>query len=324
MPDILVSEAITGAALDALGREFDVAFEPDLWQNVDTLTSRIAQVRGVIVRNQTPLCAAVLSAAPRLQIIARAGVGLDNIDVDFATAAGIVIAWTPMQHSITVAELTLGMMLDLSRNIASADRDTKAGGWRRHHFTGVELSGKTVGIVGLGRIGVLVAKRAKAFGMELIAHDPPLDAQSPAVQETGALLCDLDTLMARADYICLHLPANDQTRGIIDRALLAKCKPSAMLINLARGEVIDEPALIEALAQGRLRGAALDVRAVEPPARDALCDMDNVILTPHIGAFTREAQTRVVQSVCDDVTAVLRGGEAECFVNFSTPRRSPP
>jgi len=202
----------------------------------------------------------------------------------------------------------MGMMLALARKIAGADRSTKDGNWDRHQFTGTELFGKTVGIVGFGRIGFLVAMRARAFGMRVLAYDPFASQDSVTVIESGAAIVPIDELLSSSDVVSVHLPGNSATRQFFNRERLGMMKPTAFLLNLARGEVIDEDGLIEALHAGRLAGACLDVRVTEPPARSPLDSMDNVILTPHVAAFTDEAQTRVVAAVCRDITQVLSGG----------------
>jgi phosphoglycerate dehydrogenase-like enzyme/uncharacterized membrane protein YadS len=280
MPDVLVSEEVGGPALDALRAEFDVAVEPALWREAEALRARAADCRALVVRNQTRVTRELIGAAGRLEIVARAGVGLDNIDVPAATEAGVVVAYAPEQNAISVAELSMGMLLALARRLTAADRSTRAGGWERQAFTGVELYGKTVGIVGFGRIGFLLAMRARAFGMRVLAHDPYVSPDAVTVSESGAELVGLDLLLARADVVSCHLPSTPETRGFFDARRFALMKPSAYFLNLARGEVVDEAALADALRAGRVAGAGLDVRAVEPPAPSPLDALDNVVLTP--------------------------------------------
>ncbi len=315
MPDIIVSEDIRGAAMDELRQRYDVAFEPDLWQDPDRLLQLIDDARALLVRNQTRVTADVIAAGPRLIVIGRAGAGLDNIDTNAATEAGVVVTFTPSENAISVAELTIGFMLSLSRELPAADVSTKAGGWERKRFTGVELYGKTLGLVGYGRIARLVAERAQAFGMTIVAFDPYLD-------EADAQLLPLDEVLVHSDYVSCHMPATAETRGMLSRERLTKMKPSAFFINAARGEVVDESALIEALQDKRIAGAALDVRADEPPATGGLNDMPNVILTPHVGAFTHEAQDRVVASMCLDIATVLDGQPAANAFAIASPARS--
>lgn len=320
MSEIVVSENITGAAMTELRSVQDVAFGPDLWQDAERLTDALRDARALIVRNQTQVTSDLIASAPRLEIIGRAGAGLDNIDTDAATAAGVVVSFTPSENSVSVAELVLGQMLTLVRRIPAAWHDTRSGGWDRVQFTGGELFQKTLGIVGLGRIGRLVAERARAFGMTLIAHDDFIDPGSDFVRDLEVRLVTLDELLSSSDFVSLHVPLTDETRGLFSTQQFARMKTSAFLLNASRGEVVDEPALIAALQDESIAGAALDVRETEPPGPGPLSEMDNVLLTPHIGAFTREAQERVVATVCHDVTAVLSGGEASSAVGITRPQ----
>ena len=320
MRDILVSENIVGDEMEAMKRSFDVAFEPQLWKEQENLLRRIGEFRALIVRNQTKVDRELLAAGKKLQVIGRAGVGLDNVDVNASSKRGVVVAWTPEQNSISVAELVIGMMLGLARMIPTADRSTKGGGWERQKFTGTELFGKTLGVVGLGRIGFLVAMRARAFGMKILAHDAFVSPDSFMVSECGATLVSLDDLLAQADVISVHVPKTPQTTSMFNDDRFARMKPDALFVNTSRGEVVDEDALIRALRDKRIAGAALDVRAKEPPDKSPLTEMENVILTPHIAAFTVEGQRRVVSSICRDVAAVLRGEGARYYVNFPKPK----
>lgn len=321
MSDILVTENISGSAIEDLKGKFQVSFEPDLWKTPDALREKIPGFRGLIVRNQTKVTAELIGAAASLQVIGRAGAGLDNVDVRAASEAGIVVAYTPEQNSISVAELALGMMLSLARNLGPADRDTKAGGWNRQRFTGIELYGKTLGLVGLGRIGFRVAVRARAFGMRVIAHDEYANPDGILVSEVPAKLVSLADLLSCADFVSCHVPLTAETRSLFDYGKFCQMKPTAFFLNTSRGEVVEEAGLIRALRERKIFGAALDVRAQEPPGDDVLAAMDNVILTPHIAAFTREAQERVTDSVCRDVGAVLTGQPAKNFANFPRPVR---
>ena len=322
MSEILVTENITGDAMDQLRKESEVAFEPELWSDPEKLKEAVKGVKALIVRNQTQVTEEIIVAADNLQIIARAGAGLDNIDTNAAEAAGIVVSFTPQANSISVAELAVGLMISLARQISAADWDTRAGGWNRQIFTGGELSEKTLGVVGFGRIGVLTATRAKIFGMNIIGHDDYVDPESDPVKELDATLVSLDTLLAEADFITCHVPLTDGTREMFNQDLFEKMKPGAFFINTSRGEVVDENALAQALQNEQIAGAALDVRQVEPPdAASPLNGLSNVILTPHIAAFTGEAQSRVVDAVCRDVTAILNGDSAIDYFNFAEPRR---
>jgi D-3-phosphoglycerate dehydrogenase len=307
MPDILISENIRGAAVDALSRTFSVEFAPELWKSPETLAKKIPDFRALIVRNQTKVDAQLLAAASSLKVIGRAGIGLDNIDVASARQHGIAVAYTPDQNAISVAEIALGMMLCLARMIPAADADTKAGRWNRHAFVGSELYGKTLGIIAAGKIGFLTGRRAQAFGMRIVAHDPFLSRDNVLLRELQAELTSLDELLAQSDFVSCHLPSTPQTAGMLNASRFAKMKPTAFFINTARGEVVNEGDLIQALKQRTIAGAALDVRQKEPPAASELETMPNVLLTPHIAAFTHEAQDRVTDAVCEDVARALTG-----------------
>lgn len=321
MPDILITEQIAGASIDRLREKFSVTLEPELWKNSAKLKEAIAGCRAIMVRNQTRVTADVIAAAPQLEVIGRAGAGLDNIDLAAATAAGVVVVSTPDQNSLSVAELAIGMMFALARNLCPADRDTKNGGWNRHRFLGFELHGRTLGLVGLGRIGFMTALRARALGMRIIAHDAFINPDGAAVTETHAELLSLEEVLARADFVSCHVPLTPGTRRMFNYEKFSAMKPTAYFLNLARGEVVDEAGLIRALEEKKLAGAALDVREEEPPAPSALMKMDNVILTPHIAALTREGQKRVVDALCADLASVLGGGAAKNFANFARPAR---
>ena len=318
--DILITENIGGRWLDDLKARFAVVLEPQLWKSPDKIKALLPGCRGLIVRNQTRVNADLLSAADKLQVIGRAGAGLDNIEVPAATAKGIVVASTPDQNSISVAELTLAMMLALARKIPAANQHAHGGGWERQRFVGTELYGKNFGVVGLGRIGFLSALRARALGMNILAHDQYISPDAVAVAETQARMMDLDSLLAESDFVSCHTPLTPETKGFFNYERFCRMKPSAFFLNLARGEVVDEPGLIRALQEKKIAGAGLDVREQEPPVPGPLADMENVILTPHIAAFTQEAQARVVAAVCQDVAAVLAGGAAKNFVNFPKPK----
>jgi len=263
----------------------------------------------------------LMESAPELLVIGRAGVGLDNVDVKYAEQAGIVVSFTPDQNAISVAEIAIGMMLSLARFIPAADQDTKKGNWNRHRFVGTELYGKTLGIVGAGKIGYLTARRAMAFGMRVLAYDPFLSPDNILLSELQAELVELDELLARADVISCHLPATPQTTGLLNGARFSKMKPGALFINTSRGKVVSESDLLDALKSGIVGGAALDVREKEPPATGELETLPNVILTPHIAAFTVEAQERVTQAICEDIGRVLNGRPAINAVHSAMPRR---
>jgi len=321
MPDILVTEVMAGKEFDALASSFDMVYSPDLWRHPDQLAEKLAGFRGLMVRNQTHVSRELLNSTTRLEVVGRAGVGLDNVDVEAASERGVVIAFTPEQTTNSVAELTIGLLFSLARSIPSADQDTKGGNWRRHHFTGIELIGKTLGIVGLGRIGLSTATKARALGLEIAAYDPFVDSDAVRVLELRVSMMSLDDLLAISDFVSCHLPANKDTYKLMNYERFSRMRPGAYFVNTSRGDIVDEAGLIRALNEGRLAGAALDVRSKEPSLTGPLDEMGNVILLPHIGAFTRESQARVMSAVCRDVAAVLKGEGARNFVNFPRPRK---
>lgn len=310
MSDVLVTENIQGAAMNRLTKDLDVEFDAYLWQNVDLLKQKIKNTQALIVRNQTQVNRELIDSAPHLKIIARAGAGLDNVDTQYADDKGIVVCFTPDANSLSVAELTIGLMLSLLRKIPEARQDTLTGGWNRIKFTGSELYGKTFGLIGMGRIGTLTATRAHAFGMKIIAADPFLTADAPQLKQMNGQLVTLDQLLSQADVVSCHSPLTPDTKKMLTYQHFCKMKPDAFFINTSRGEVVDEHGLTRALLEHKLSGAALDVRETEPPLPGPLNQMENVILTPHIAAFTMEAQDRVVDSVCEDVRLVLSGKKA--------------
>lgn len=321
MAQILVSENVTGSEMDALRGEFSVTFDPDLWNSPQKLREAIRDADAIIVRNQTRVDAELISATKNLRVIGRAGVGLENVDCTAASSAGVVVVYAPEQNTISVAELAMGMMLSLARMIPAADRSAKSGAWDRKRFmSGVELYGKTLGVVGMGRIGFLTAMRARAFGMDILAFDPQVSPDSPVIVETRAQLTSLDELLSRSDFVSCHTPETPQTVNLFNYDRLCRMKRSAFFVNTSRGKVVDEAALARVLEEKRIAGAALDVRAKEPP-EGPLTTAENVILAPHIGAFTVEGQDRVVTSVCRDVAAVLRGQPPRNFFNFPKPTR---
>lgn len=321
MADILITENIIGEEMDKLRQSCDAVFEPELWKEPEKLAAMIGDFRALIVRNQTQVTSELLAAATKLEIVGRAGVGLDNVDVAAASERGIVVAFTPEQNTNSVAELAIGLMLGLARMIPAGDADTKAGGWKRQKFTGIEIQGKTLGLIGLGRIGASTAAKARALGMDIIAYDPFVDSESLKAMDLRARMLTLDEVLAQSDFISCHLPATAETAGLFNYEKFCLMKPDAFFVNTSRGEVVDEDSLVRALQEKKLAGAALDVRAKEPPAPGPLAEMENVILMPHIGAFTNEGQRRVVTAVCRDVMAVIGGGTAKYFANFSKPKK---
>jgi len=318
---ILISEDVTGGGIERLKEKYEVYEDPGLWKKVPELEGMIPRYEALIVRNQTQVDAALLSKASALRVIGRAGAGYDNIDVPAATREGVVVAFSPEENAVSVAEHVFALLLGLARKIPGADQSTKGGGWERKKYHGFELQGKTLGILGLGKIGFRVALRAKAFGMRILAHDAYLSSTSSHVTESGALLTSFDRVLAEADFLTVHLPLTSETRGILKGEALGKMKKTAFLINTSRGEVLAEADLAQALKRGDLAGAALDVREKEPPGESPLHGLDNVLLTPHTAGLTYEAQEKVVAAVAEDVDRVLSGRPALRYVNFAVPKK---
>ena len=284
----------------------------------DSTTSEFDEALGVadalIVRSATKVRADRFEKAPNLRVIGRAGVGIDNIDVGAATKNGVAVFNAPGGNTIAAAELTIGLMLALVRNIAIADASMRQGRWDRAQFKGLELKGKTLGLVGAGRIGGEVAKRCEAFGMDVIVFDPYLDAAVAGY--LGVELVDLNTVFERSDVISCHVPLNEETRGIVGADAMSRMKPGVRLINSSRGGVIDEEALVEALEDGTVAGAALDVYTSEPLADDSpLRSAPNLLLTPHLGASTAEAQIGVAVEVAERIIGALADGDVSAAVN---------
>lgn len=311
MHKVLVSEALAEEGLALLRQHTEVDVREGL--SPTELQAIIGDYDALIVRSRTKVTADLLQAAGRLQIVARAGSGVDNVDVDAATRRGIVVVNAPDGNTIAVAEHTMGCMLALARHIPAGDAGMKAGGWPKGSLKGIELRGKTLGIVGLGRIGIALARRAAAFDMRIIAYDPYVAADYAARQ--GISVVSLEELLRTADFVTIHVPGNEHTRGLIDAGKLALMKPTAHVINCARGGIVDEAALLAALEEGRLAGAALDVFEQEPPGPSALVTSPKVICTPHLGASTVEAQRSCALDVAEQVLAVLSGKPARYPVN---------
>jgi D-3-phosphoglycerate dehydrogenase len=302
---ILISDGLSQAGVDLLKTVGDVTVDAKIAP--DALLAELPAYDALIVRSRTKVTTQVIAAGRNLKVIGRAGVGVDNIDVASALAAGITVVNSPLAATIAVAELTLGLMLDLARRTPAADAVLKRGKWEKSAFMGDELAGKTLGLVGFGRIGAEVARRADAFAMTVVAHDPYLNDDQ--IRERGAEPMLLAELLSRSDYVSMHLPLTEGTRGLFDGARLAQMKKGARLLCLARGGVIDEAALAAALDSGHLSGAALDVFAVEPPGPGSIAEHPRVVATPHIGAQTREGQDRAGLDIADEVSAVLLGRE---------------
>lgn len=302
-PKILVSDGLAEAGLEKLRAAAEVTVNPKI--TPDELLAAIPEYDALIVRSRTKVTASVIAAGKNLKVIGRAGVGVDNIDVAAACAHNILVVNSPHAATVSVAELTFAMLLDLARSVHSADASMKQGRWDKNAFTGVEVAGKTLGLLGLGRIGVEVARRAQAFGLSVLAYDP--HKTETQIRERGATGATLDDLLTQSDFVSLHLPLTGETKNILDAPNIAKMKKGARLICLARGGMVDEAALRAALDSGHLAGAALDVFAVEPAPPGSLAEHPKVLATPHIGAQTQEAQARAGLAIADEVLNVLAG-----------------
>jgi D-3-phosphoglycerate dehydrogenase len=309
---VLVAEALGQAGLDRLAQEHVVDVRLNLTR--DDLLAALPDYDALIVRSQVQVDAAALAAGSRLKVVGRAGVGVDNIDVAAATGAGIAVVNAPTANTLAAAEHTMALILALARRVAAADASVRRGEWRRADFMGTELGGKTLGIVGLGRVGLAVADRAQAFAMNLLGSDPLVSAEAAATY--GVRLVEVDELLAESDVVTLHVPLVAATRGLLDAARLARMKRGALLVNVARGGVVDEAALANTLVSGQLGGAAIDVFEHEPIVADSpLLSAPNTVLTPHLGASTADAQARASLEVVDGVLDVLAGRMATYQVN---------
>lgn len=314
MPKVLVSDPIDQAGLDILSQVAHIDVQTKL--PPEELVKIVADYDALMIRSGTKVTQAVIEAGQNLKIIGRAGVGVDNVDVPAATRRGIVVVNSPEGNTIAAAEHSLAMMLAMSRHIAAANESVKGGQWDRKAFTGVEVYKKTLGVVGLGKIGSHVATVARAMGMKLLAYDPFISSER--AEQLGCRLVDLDLLLREADYITLHLPKTPETANLINAEKLATMKPTARLVNCARGGIIDEVALADALSKGTIAGAALDVYAEEPLAESSPLRAlgKQIVLTPHLGASTEEAQVNVAIDVAEQIRDVLLGLPARSAVNI--------
>jgi D-3-phosphoglycerate dehydrogenase / 2-oxoglutarate reductase len=308
---VLVAEPLAREGVELLRAHHDVDERPGLSR--PELCEAIGDYDALVVRSQVQVDSELIAAGRKLLVIGRAGVGVDNVDLEAATRAGVTVVNAPTGNTIAAAEHTLALLFGLARKIAPADASVRRGEWRRSEFTGSELRGRTLGIVGLGKIGQAIADRARALEMSVLGVDPYVTPEQAALH--GVELTDLDGLLARSDVVTVHVPITRATRGLIGRAALAKMKPGALLLNVARGGVVDEAAVAEALRDGRLAGAAIDVFEHEPPTGSPLLDAPNTLLTPHLGASTEEAQVAVAEEVADQVLDVLAGRPARYAVN---------
>ncbi len=314
-PRVLVSDKLSETAVQIFrDRGIDVDFQPDLGKDKDALLAAIPNYDGLAIRSATKVTEKILAAAPNLKVIARAGIGTDNIDKVAASKHGVIVMNTPFGNMITTAEHAIAMMFAVARQIPEASASTQLGKWEKSKFMGVELTNKTLGIIGCGNIGSIVADRALGLKMKVVGFDPFLSQER--ADKLGIEKVDLDTLLARADFISLHTPLTDQTRNILSRENLAKTKKGVRIINCARGGLIDEEALVDLLKSGHVAGAGIDVFAVEPAKENALFGLPNVVCTPHLGAATSEAQENVAVQVAEQMSDYLLTGAVSNALNM--------
>jgi D-3-phosphoglycerate dehydrogenase len=315
MPKVLISDALSDAAVQIFkDRGVEVDFQPKLGKDTARLAEIIGNYDGLAIRSATKVTADLIAKADNLRVIGRAGIGVDNVDIPAASAKGIVVMNTPFGNSITTAEHAIAMMFACARQIPAADASTQAGKWEKSRFMGTELTGKTLGLVGCGNIGSVVAARAIGLKMRVIAYDPFLSAER-AVQLGVERIEEVDELLARADVVTLHVPKTEKTANIISAERVAKMKKGARLINCARGGLVDEAAVAEALKSGHLAGAAFDVFSVEPATENPLFGAPNVVCTPHLGASTSEAQENVALQVAEQMSDYLMAGAISNALN---------
>jgi D-3-phosphoglycerate dehydrogenase len=314
-PRVLISDALSPAAVQIFkDRGIDVTFDPGLGKDKDKLAAIIGDYDGLAIRSASKATAKLLESAARLKVIGRAGIGVDNVDIPAATQRGIIVMNTPFGNSITTAEHAIALMFALARQIPAADISTQAGKWEKNRFMGVELEAKTLGLIGAGNIGSIVARKALGIGMKVVAYDPYLTPERAVA--IGVEKAELDTLLARADVITLHVPMTEQTKNLLSREALAKTKKGVRIINCARGGLVDEQALADAIKAGHVAGAAFDVFSEEPAETNPLFGLENVICTPHLGASTSEAQENVALQVAEQMSDYLLKGAITNAVNF--------
>ena len=314
-PKVLISDALSPAAVQIFkDRGIEVDFQPSLGKDKEKLAELIGNYDGLAIRSATKVSAKILDKARNLKVIGRAGIGVDNVDIPAATARGIIVMNTPFGNSITTAEHAISLMLALARQIPEADSSTRAGKWEKNKFMGVEMFSKTLGIIGCGNIGSIVADRAIGLRMKVIAYDPFLSEER--AKDIGVEKVELDTLFKRADFITLHTPLTEKTKNIIDAAAIKKMKKGVRIVNCARGGLVDEAALVEALRSGQVAGAAFDVFIEEPATSNSLFSLPNVVCTPHLGAATSEAQENVALQVAEQMSDYLLRGAISNAVNF--------
>ncbi|MBI4671972.1 MAG: hydroxyacid dehydrogenase [Chloroflexi bacterium] len=306
---IVVSEVMWPAGLDVLTTFASTLYDPSLWRRPEEMLRHLRTASALIVRNQTRVDGQLMERAPKLKVVGRLGVGLDNIDLDEAQQRDIAVTWAKGANAISVAEFVIGSILTLARQFHRLDPSVRQGEWNRPNFSGSEIYGKCLGVIGLGDIGRKVCDRACALGMRLLAFDPYITQLDPTMLARGVKMSDLDTLLGESDFVSIHVPLTASTHHAIGARELGLLPKGAYLINTSRGGVIDEVALYAALKERRIAGAALDVREQEPPPDDdPFRSLDNVLMSPHVAGFTEEAQTRTSIMVAEDVIRVLQGG----------------
>ncbi|MFG1351326.1 phosphoglycerate dehydrogenase [Xanthobacter autotrophicus] len=316
-PRVLISDKLSPAAVQIFkDRGIEVDFQPDLGKDKDKLAAIIGDYDGLAIRSATKVTPKILAQANRLKVIGRAGIGVDNVDLPAATAKGVIVMNTPFGNSITTAEHAIAMMFALAREIPAADASTQAGKWEKNRFMGVEVTAKTLGIIGCGNIGSIVAERGVGLKMKVIAFDPFLSVERAL--DLGVEKVELDDLLARADFITLHTPLTERTKNILSAENIARCKKGVRIINCARGGLVDEAALRDALDAKQVAGAAFDVFAVEPAETNPLFGHPNVVCTPHLGAATTEAQENVALQVAEQMSDYLLTGAITNAVNFTS------
>jgi phosphoglycerate dehydrogenase-like enzyme len=306
--DVAVVEDVWGEAFERLSGDLEVVFNPKAWESSEELLALAHEARALVVRNRTQVDRTLLEACPGLLIVGRAGVGLDNIDLAGADELGVAVVAPRGANATSVAEHAIALALVLARHVVELDRACRDGGWQR--VPGRELSGGTWGVLGAGATARATARAAKALGMQVVAYDPYVNPDHPEMVEIGLRLASLDEVVSTADILSCHLPATEATRNLVGARLLAQIKPTALFINLGRGEVVDEDALADAVEEGRLAGAGLDVRAEEPPTPGRLERLGSVVLTPHVAGITEQSQARILEVLADDIRNVLAGREA--------------
>ncbi|MEW6696327.1 MAG: hydroxyacid dehydrogenase [Bacillota bacterium] len=310
---IVVTELIWEEGLEILRQLGEVVYDQSLWKS-DNLPEIIQDADCLIVRNQTKVTKELMAKAPNLKVVGRLGVGLDNLDVAAAKELDIKVVFARNANAISVAEYVFAAMFSFSRPLEKASRDVKQGNWNRKLFTREEIYGKTLGLIGVGEIGARLASRARAMGMKVIGYDPFLPPYELACTDIGVCMNSLESVLAESDYLSLHVPLNDKTRNLINKDSLSSMKKTAYIINTARGGIINEDDLYEALKSNVIAGAALDVLSKEPPAGNKLLELDNLIVTPHIAGLTEEAQVRTSELVARECAKVLHGQGSMCIV----------